>query len=68
MLKVRRAVSAARLASHFAFNAIYPFLIRHGTKKTTCEWQNQSCQTNMSLEHYLKGYKQREMNFENFLG
>ena len=33
MLKVRRAVSAARLASHFAFNAIYPFLIRHGTKK-----------------------------------
>ena len=60
MLKVRRVVSVARLASHFVFNVIYPFLIRHGTKKTTCEWQNQSCQTNMSLKHYLKGYKQQK--------
>ena len=60
MLKVRRVVSAARLASHFVFNAIYPFLIRHGTKKTTCEWQHQSCQTNMSLKHYFKGYKQQK--------
>ena len=25
MLKVRRVVSAARLASHFVFNVIYPF-------------------------------------------